>query len=97
MNGVEWAALRPSRFTPEETVPVLVVQEGGWVQEAVWTFRRKQPTTTTTTTTTNNNNNNNNNNKLLTYMQTQQSWSWDPTLWKWGIYGDKRCCMLSSR
>ena len=37
-------------------------------------------TTTTTTTTT----------KLLTYMQTQQCWSWDPTPRMRGVNGEKR-------
>ena len=30
------------------------------------------------------------NNMLLTYMQTQQCWSWDPTLQKRGVCGEKR-------
>jgi hypothetical protein len=42
LDGGEWSASRPGRFTPRESSPVPIGLEAGWVPEPVWS--RSGPT-----------------------------------------------------
>jgi hypothetical protein len=37
LDGGEWSASRPGRFTPREEPLVPIGQEAGWASESVWT------------------------------------------------------------
>jgi hypothetical protein len=44
LDGCEWSASRPGRFTSGERSPVPIGEEAGWAPEPVWTLYNTEKT-----------------------------------------------------
>ena len=42
LDGREWSASRPSRFTADKIHPVRIVQRNGWGLQAVWKLTERK-------------------------------------------------------